>query len=416
MISSMFPFVSFRRRAVRGRLRSLTLALAGSAALGVSIAPALYAQAAAPAQPAAPAPAGAPAQPGTPGQPGAPGQPGPGGPGAGRGNKPAPAEPEVKTTGEVKKNVKVAPGLYELVYSPTTKLVYVASIGSRQEPGSAKILGLDADTLEVKQTISTADAPAFGLGINDKTQMIYTSNTRNGNVSVVDLKASKVVATINVPDDPKAHLFKVLVDEAKNLVYVSVTGGRVWVIDGKTNTLSHILTDVGKTTIGLALDSAANRLYAINNGSADVAVIDLEARKVIARYPTGTAGPSMVAYDAKSKRLFVSSQDSADLAAIDATSGKVIKTVPTGGGALGVGFNPENNRVYVANRRAGTVTVLDGKSLEIVENLTAGSLPNTVAIDAKGKRAFVTNKAKGGPRGAAPVEDPSGDTVSLISH
>ena len=68
------------------------------------------------------------------------------------------------------------------------------------------------------------------------------------------------------------------------------------------------------------------------------------------------------------------------------------------------------------NRRAGTVTVLDGKSLEIVENLTAGSLPNTVAIDTKGKRVYVTNKAKSGGRNAAPVDDPSGDTVSLISH
>jgi YVTN family beta-propeller protein len=301
-----------------------------------------------------------------------------------------------------------------LVYSPTQKLVYVASIGSRQEPGSAKILGLDPESLEVKQTIPVPDAPAFGLGINDKTQMLYTSNTRTGNVSAIDLKTSKIVSTINVPDDPKAHLFRVLVDEDKNLVYVSVTGGRV--IDGKTNQLSHVLTDIGKTTIGLALDPAANRLYAANNGSADIAVIDLNERKVTARYPTGTAGPTMLAFDPKSKRLFVTSQDSADVTAIDATSGKVIKSVPTGGGALGLGFNPENNRIYVANRRAGTITVLDAKSLDVVENLTAGSLPNTVAIDTKGKRVFVTNKAKSGGRNAPPVDDPSGDTVSLIAH
>jgi YVTN family beta-propeller protein len=362
------------------------------AALTVSPASSLYAQAAAPAQPAAPA------------------APGP------RGDRPAPAAPEVKTTGAVHKNVKVAPGLYEIVYSRSLGLVYVASVGSRQEPGSAKIVGLDPASLEVKQTIPVPDAPAFGLGINDKTQMLYTSNTRTGNVSAIDLKTSKIVSTIKVDDDPKAHLFRVLVDEDKNLVYVSVTGGRVWVIDGKTNQLSHVLQDIGKTTIGLALDPSTNRLFAANNGSADIAVIDLEARKVTAHYPTGTAGPTMLAFDAKSKRLFVTSQDSADLTAIDATSGKVIKSVPTGAGALGIGFNPENNRIYVANRRAGTVTVLDAKSLDVVENLTAGTLPNTVAVDAKGKRVFVTNKAKSGGRNAPPVDDPSGDTVSLITH
>jgi YVTN family beta-propeller protein len=316
----------------------------------------------------------------------------------------------------VEKTVKVAPGLYEVAFSRSTGLVYVASVGSRQEPGSAKIVGLDPKSLEVKQTIPVPDAPAFGLGINDKTQTLYTTNTRTGNVSAIDLKTSKVIGTIKVDADPKAHLFRVLVDEDKNITYTSVTGGRIWVIDGKTNQLSHIIEDVGKTTIGLALDSAGNRLFAANNGSADIAVIDLATNKVVNRYPTGTAGPTMLAFDAKQKRLFVTSQDSGDVTAIDATSGQVVKSVKTGEGALGIAFNPETNLLYVANRRAGTLTVVDAQSMEVVANLTAGTLPNTVAIDTKGGRVFVTNKAKSGGRNAPPVDDPNGDTLTLVTH
>ncbi len=86
--------------------------------------------------------------------------------------------------------------------------------------------------------------PAFGLGLNEKTQMLYTSNTRSGSVSAIDLKAGKVVATIKSEADPKAHTFRVLADEANNKVYVSLASkdGKIWIIDGKTNTIAHTIT------------------------------------------------------------------------------------------------------------------------------------------------------------------------------
>lgn len=313
------------------------------------------------------------------------------------------------------KNAKVAPGLYEIVASQSRGLVYVASVGGRGEEGAAKIFGLDAASLEVKQTISVGDVPAFGLGLNDKTQTLYTSNTRSGSVSAIDLKSGKVVGTIKVDSDPKAHLFRVLVDEDKNVVYVSVTSGRVWVIDGKTNQLTHTIEEVGKTTMGLALDSAGNRLFAANLGSSDIAVIDLATRKVVTRFAAGGQRPSQLAFDAKSKRLFVTNQGSGDISVIDTANGNLVKAVKTGEGALGIGFNPSTNLVYVANRQAGTVTVVDATTLTVVTNITAGSLPNTVAVDAKSNRVYVTNKAKTGPRDAPSVDDPNGDTVTMIT-
>ena len=81
-----------------------------------------------------------------------------------------------------------------------------------------------------------------------------------------------------------------------------------------------------------------------------------------------------------------------------------------------MGFNPKTNLIYVANRRAGTVTVVDNQTFEAVADLTAGSLPNTVAIDARTNATYVTNKAKSAGRGAPPVDDPSGDTVTMIKH
>lgn len=312
------------------------------------------------------------------------------------------------------KTAKVAPGLYEVVVSPSTGTVYVASVGARGEKGTAKVLGLDPLTLEVKQTIPLGDTAAFGLGLNDKTQMLYTSNTRSGSVSAIDLKTSKVVATVAVPDNPKAHVYRVLVDEANNTVYVSLTEGTIWVIDGSTNKLSYVLEGAGKTTMGLAVDPVRKRLFAANRASNDVAVYDLTTRQVIARIPTGGKGSSQVAYDAKGQRLFVSNQQSNDISVLDLEKQALIKTINTGTQALGIGFNPAVNQVYVANRQGGNVTVIDGTSLAVVATVDAGSMPNTVAIDTKTNRVYVTNKAKSGPRDAPPVDDPAGDTVTLI--
>ena len=93
----------------------------------------------------------------------------------------------------VGKHAKVGPGVYEIVTSDDA--VYVASAGGRGGTPPASIVVLDPATLDVKKSIAVTEA-AYGLGINRKTQKIYTSNTRDGSVSVIDLKTGSVVASI----------------------------------------------------------------------------------------------------------------------------------------------------------------------------------------------------------------------------
>jgi len=315
----------------------------------------------------------------------------------------------------VDKSVKVADGVYEVVAG--SDAVYVASTGRRGPDAKpeAKIVVLDPQTLDVKKSIDVTAEPAFGLGLNEKTQMLYTSNTRSGSVSVIDLKAGKVVATIKSEADPKAHTFRVLADEANNKVYVSLASkdGKIWIIDGKTNTIAHTITGL-VTPTGLALDAAANRLYTALMGSNEIGVIDLKTNEVVSRYPAGGERPTQLAFDARTSRLFITNQASGDMTVLDTKAGTIVKTVKTGAQALGIGFNPKTNRIYVANRQAGTVSVIDATSYEILAELPAGTLPNTVSVDPRTNLTYITNKAKGGGRGAPPVDDPNGDTVTMI--
>ena len=64
---------------------------------------------------------------------------------------------------------------------------------------------------------------------------------------------------------------------------------------------------------------------------------------------------------------------------------------------------------------AGTVTVIDASAdYQVVGNFETGTHPNTVVVDRTTNNAYVTNKGRSGGRGAPPVDDPRGDTVTII--
>ncbi|EHL97691.1 PQQ enzyme repeat protein [Acetobacteraceae bacterium AT-5844] len=318
----------------------------------------------------------------------------------------------------VEKSVRLVPpgGLYEVVVSSTTGLVHVAAAGQRGGGGAA-ILGLDPQTLEVKSRIALED-PAFGLAVNDPTGTLYTTNTRTGSVSAIDLKSGQV--TKHFAHGEKAHVRQLVVDEEANRIYVSVVGVRgaessVWVIDGAKGEIAQVISaGLGEGMTGLTLDRAGNRLFATRMQANDVIEIDLGSGTVKRSFASGGETPINAAYDAAGKRLFVTNQKSNTLTVIDAASGQLVKSIETGEGALGVTLHPTNGTILVANRRAGTVSIVDGSKLELQASLATGSHPNTIAVDRRTGAAYVTNKARSAGRGQPPIDDPNGDTVSMI--
>lgn len=281
---------------------------------------------------------------------------------------------------KVSGKVKPGKGLYEIVYSEKMRSVYVASAGVRGESGAGKIYCLDPVSLQVKDSIDVSAAPAYGLGLNDQTQTLYTSNTRHGSVHAIDLKTGRIDATVS-PGEEKYHPREVVVDETKNLIYVSDVGGGIWVIDGKTNTLKRVIKDAGLSVTGLALDKKKNILYAIDIKSDKVMRYDLKADRVTDSFPAGSKGAINLTFDENTNRLYIANQGHGDMTVIDAGTGKLLQTVTTGKGALGIHFSPARNLIYVANRGEGTVTLIDAATFKVIADLKTGTHPNTVALD-----------------------------------
>lgn len=316
------------------------------------------------------------------------------------------------------KNEKVGKGLYEVIANDKGDLIYVTATAPANRGGEgARILEIDAKTLAIKRKINVEEAPGFGLAINNKTKTLYTTNSRTGGISAIDLKSGTIKAVVQDPETPKSHTFKVLVDEDTNTVYVSVAArpSQVWIVDGKTNAITKVIKDTGDLATGLSLDKANKKLYVSNRGKNEILVIDLKTQSVAGSFPSGGEAPMHQYFDAATNRLFVVNLTSGNLSVLDTkNNGAILKTVPTGKSALGIAYNPVNKNIYVTNRLAGTVSVINSQTYDIVSTIKTGTYPNTVSIDKKSGNAFVTNKAKSNREGP-PVDDPEGDTVSIIS-
>ncbi|MGJ1386939.1 YncE family protein [Sphingobacterium spiritivorum] len=315
----------------------------------------------------------------------------------------------------VVKSSAAGKGVYEAVVNEQDGFIYVTSAGSRTQPGGA-IYKIHPESLAITDSILMKENPPFGLGINHKTQTLYTTNTRTHSVSAVDIKTGKVIATFNNGKD-KSHTREVLVDEDNNLIYISDVGdpSSIWVIDGKTNTYLHSIENTGKTTTGMVLNDRKDKMYITNMDTNEVAVIDLKSHKVEKSFPSG--GESPVNLVADGNHIFVANQKSGTITVLDAASGQILKSIPTGDGAIGISYDKKNNRIYSANRQTGTTTVIDAATYAVLADLPTGSHPNNVKVSPQTGAAYVINKAKGG----RPVEgqpalpaDTNGDTITLI--
>ncbi len=317
----------------------------------------------------------------------------------------------------IQKTEKIGKAIYEVVTNEAGDLVYITSTAPVERGGEgARILELDGKTLAVKREINVEEAPGYGISINNKTNTLYTSNPRSGGISAIDIKTGKIKKVILDPANPKSHSFKVLVDEDTNTIYVSIANrpSQLWIVDGNTNEIKKIINDVGNLATGLSLDKANKKLYISHRAGNEILVFDLNSQSMTGKFPSGGEAPMHQAFDPATGRLFVVNLTTGNLAVLDTKdNGKIIKTIPTGKAALSVAYDPKSKSIYVANRMDGNVVVVDSESYEVVSTLKTGTHPNTVVVNSKTGVAYVTNKAKAN-RNGPPVEDPEGDTVSIL--
>src|SRR2546430_1485127 len=189
--------------------------------------------------------------------------------------------------------------------------------------------------------------------------LVFVSNERSGDVSVIDGATDDVVATFKVGKRPRG-------------IHGTPDGTRVFV------TLS------GSPRVAPGVDE--NRAPA--DKSADgLGVIDPVTRKLIDRWHVGS-DPEQFAISKDGKFAFIANEDDASALIVDLNSGQPRGKVKVSAEPEGVAVNPTNGEVYVTCEEKGEVFVIDPGQQRVIAKIDTGGRPRSLAFLPNGSRAL----------------------------
>lgn len=160
-------------------------------------------------------------------------------------------------------------------------------------------------------------------------------------------------------------------------------------IDGVTSRSIAVIPGLSQTG-DLDLIHSSNKLYMIQNNTANVAYYDLTTHALLGTLPI-SAEYGAVAANPSTNRVYVAQALSDQVTVIDSASNSIIGTIAVGDDPKKIGINSTTNRIYVPNAGSGTVSVIDGNTNTIIGTISVGSGPIAVAVNALSNRVYVAN-------------------------
>lgn len=253
--------------------------------------------------------------------------------------------------------------------------------GSAHGLGGGRLLVLDAAdiTRPPQAVIAIGPHPAHVVPGGNGTHA-YTTDSHEGVVMVVDLKAGRIVARIPVGAAP--HGLR-LSPDGTELYVANMRSNDVSVVDVR-NHEEVARIPVGRVPVQVAFTPDGRQVFASLSGENRVAIIDRAARKLVGTVPVGR-NPVQLQVTPDGRWLYVANQGSKaepdeTVTVVDVTTRQPAATIPSGRGAHGIAISHDGALVFVSNIVDGSIAVLDvaTQSRRTVHRVGAG--PNGIAF------------------------------------
>jgi DNA-binding beta-propeller fold protein YncE len=260
------------------------------------------------------------------------------------------------------------------------------------DAGNGKVLGDIADTSGVH---GIALAPDMNMG--------FTSNGREGTVSIVDLKTFQTTGKVKVGDNPDAIVYD---PATKHVFTMNGRSHDASVVDpAKKQVLGTIKLD-GKPEF--AVSDGKGKIWVNIEDKNEVTELDANQMKVLRSWPLSNCeAPSGLSMDMKHRRLFSGCSDNKTMAISDADAGKTIANLPICEGTDATAFDPGSDMAF-ASCHDGHITVVKEDSpdkFHVAETVTTEEGARTMTIDPKTHKLY-TVTAKIGPRPQPTADNP----------
>ncbi|HMB72281.1 MAG TPA: hypothetical protein VKQ06_01830, partial [Gammaproteobacteria bacterium] len=242
--------------------------------------------------------------------------------------------------------------------------------------------------LIVSVPVFLAGVPALALE-----GTLIVANRNGGSVSFFDLEAGVEIA--RVPIGPRIP-HEVDVSPDGRLVLTGEYG------PGGDRGRHVVVIDVASASVVRRIDLGPNsrphtvlflpdgrRAVATMQDSDQLALLDIEAGRVLKLFPTGGREGHMVRLSPDGTRAYVSSRGAeGTLSVIYLDQDRSPDVILTGPGAEGLDVTPDGREIWVANREDESISVVSADALEIVATLTARPYAGRIDIGANGLAAM----------------------------
>jgi len=280
--------------------------------------------------------------------------------------------------------LKIDPDSRRLYISRATHVIVI-------DADSGKPVGDIPDTPGVH---GIALAPDLGRG--------FTSNGREGTVTIFDLNTLKPITKVKAGENPDAIVFD---SSTKRVFTFNGRSGDSTAIDAATGEVVGKIPLEGKPEF--AVSTGTGEIFVNLEDKSELLALDPKDLKVKSRWPLAPCQePSGLAMDVKNRRLFAGC-DNKMMAVINADTGKVITTLPIGDGVDANGFDPDTGFAF-ASCGEGVLTVVHEDSPEnfsVAQSVPTERGARTMALDSKTHQIFLVT-AKFGPRPEPTAQQP----------
>ncbi|MEO8131839.1 MAG: hypothetical protein ABI822_32395, partial [Bryobacteraceae bacterium] len=160
--------------------------------------------------------------------------------------------------------------------------------------------------------------------------------------------------------------------------------------NGRSATVARVA--IGARPIGMKISPDKKRTYVAY--ALGIAVIDRATRSVVDRITLPPeARPHSLAVSLDNKRLYVTSylSTAAQVYVVDLASKSVIASIPVGGFPSGIAVTPDGTQVWATSLSSGNVTVIDTLTSTRVLVISGISAAWGVRFNPTGTRAYVTS-------------------------
>lgn len=286
-----------------------------------------------------------------------------------------------------------AQGVRSLVLSGTGILTRAIPVLVTDGTGTSRALtanfsGASVSSIDLasgKSTAVTVGANPGEVVVSSDGHTAYAANQGSNTVSVIDVAAGRVTATVPVGRVPAGLA---LTPDGRTLWVANYTDGTVQPVDTGTLKAGAPVT-VGSGPENMAITPDGKTLYVADIHDNTVTPVDLTTLEAETAVPVGPSPFNVVAAP-DGRTVYVSNSGGSTITPIDTTTNDTEPTLLVTGQAYGLALSPDGRTLWVSPSNGDTVTPVDTVTGAPGKQVTVGKSAFDVGLNWNGSTAYVT--------------------------